>query len=323
MPILQEIISNTENSEYVITRLNKDNLKDLAILHSEVYSIPVSNDYFFKKYDTAYTGIENVGYIVYNRENRPVAYYGVIPCFVRYKNEVILAAQSADTMTHPKHRYKGMFVELSNKTFDLCRELNIRLVFGFPNQNSYHGAVNKLGWKMTEKMSCFIIPVKCLPVGSLSEKNRLLRKIYERYRQFVLRNKSLSLPGIRNSVIADNFGGVYRSGEYLSYKSYNPTSVIKVDDSKIWISYKNGLFIGDMENVNEKNFKDVMNKLKKIAKRIGVKQIQFHSSSGTSLHKLFSRDIEPTPSYPVLFQDFSSPVAPENFKFTFADIDIF
>ena len=32
------------------------------------------------------------------------------------------------------------------------------LIYGFPNQNSYHGAI-KLGWQMTEMMECFKIPV--------------------------------------------------------------------------------------------------------------------------------------------------------------------
>src|SRR4029077_2199837 len=109
MPTSQDII---ENKEYTVTRLDKNNLKDLAMLHSEVYGTPINENYFLKKYDTAYTGLENVGYIAYSSEGKPVAYYGVIPCFIEHKNEVMLAAQSADTMTHPGYRYKGMFVEL-------------------------------------------------------------------------------------------------------------------------------------------------------------------------------------------------------------------
>src|SRR5882672_9602253 len=138
-----------ENKEYVIERLNNDRLKDMESLYKAVYGIAAPENYFLKKYDTAYTGAEYLGYIAYNKENIAVAYYGVMPCFIQYNNEIILAAQSGDTMTHPGFRYKGMFVELSKITFELCREVGIRFIFGFPNQNSYHGAVNKLGWKLT------------------------------------------------------------------------------------------------------------------------------------------------------------------------------
>src|SRR5688572_16270280 len=319
----QEIISNTQSKEYSITRLSKDNLADVGKLYTEVYGSAPGIEYFPKKYDTAYTGVENVGFIAYNTENMPVAFYGVIPCFIQYGNKRILAAQSADTMTHPRHRYKGMFVELSTMTFDLCRELGIFLLFGFPNQNSYHGAVHKLGWKMTGTMTCFTIPVKTLPLESLSKKLSLFNRLYKRYSRFILNKNLLPLLGVANSGLADGFAGVYRSDEYLYYKMYNPTKVISIDDSKIWISDKHGLVIGDMENINEMNFNVVISKLKRIAKKLGKRQIQFHCSPGTSLHKFFTLNYKATPSYPILFQDFGSAIPPEKLRFTFADIDIF
>jgi len=312
-----------ESKEYSIIRLSGDNLGDVAKLHSEVYAVPVNNNYFFRKYDTAYTGVENVGFIAYNRDNQPVAYYGVIPCFIQFGNEVALAAQSADTMTHPKHRYKGMFVELSNMTFDLCRELGILLIFGFPNQNSYHGAVHKLGWKMTGIMDCFTIHVNSLPLESLSKKIRPFKKLYRQYSHFLLKKNMMPLQGVVNSVLVDGFAGVYRSDEYLYYKTYSLAKVIRVRDSKIWISNKHGLMIGDMEGIHEMNFSAVINKLKRIAKRLGVRQIQFHCSPGTSLHQLFATHYKSTTSFPMLFQDFGSAISPEKIRFTFADIDIF
>ena len=247
MPTSKDII---ESKEYTVTRLDKNNLKDLAILHSEVYGTPVNENYFLKKYDTAYTGLENVGYIAYSGDGKPVAYYGVIPCYIEHKNEVMLAAQSADTMTHPGYRYKGMFVELSNKAFDLCRQLGIRLIFGFPNQNSYHGAINKLGWKMTEVMSCFIIPVKTFPIDRLAHKLKMLG-LYRRYARFVIAKKQLSSHGTANSGIVDGFAGVNRSEEYLAYKTYNPSRVIEIAKTKIWISERPVMLIGDMENADE------------------------------------------------------------------------
>ncbi len=279
--------------------------------------------YFSGKYNTAYTGVENVGFIAYAGDKRPIAYYGVIPCFMQFENEVILAAQSADTMTDPQHRYKGMFVELSNMTFDLCRQLGIRLIFGFPNQNSYHGAVTKLGWKMTGAMACFTIPVKGLHLESIAKKIKIFKNVYEKYSRFILKKRMLSLNGVSNSVLADGFAGVYRNGEYLSYKTYSATKVISIGNSKIWINNKYGLVIGDMEGVNEINFGTVIHKLEKLAKTLGVKQIQFHCSPGTSLHGLFVKNYKAIPSYPMLFQDFGSAVSPEKVRFTFADIDIF
>ena len=163
--------------EYIIERLNRERIKDLEKLHQAVYLKSPTKEYYEKKYETAYTGIEYVGFIAYSNDE-PIAYYGVIPCFIEWKNEKYLAAQSADTMTHPDHRYKGMFSDLSNKAFELCRQLNINLVFGFPNQNSYHGAI-KLGWKMTECMEFFQINIESLPLKSISNKIKFLQIPYK------------------------------------------------------------------------------------------------------------------------------------------------
>jgi hypothetical protein len=316
-------ISNTQSGEYTVRRLSKDNLSDVAKLHAEVYGKPAPPGYFPQKYDTAYTGVEHVGFIAYNTDKIPMAYYGVIPCFIEYESKLVLAAQSADTMTHPQHRYKGMFVDLSNKTFELCRELGILLIFGFPNQNSYHGAIHKLGWKMTGTMSCFTIPVKSLPLESFAKRSGIFKKLYQRYIHFILHKKISPGLGVANSVITDRFAGINRSEAYLKYKMYSPSKVIIIDDSKIWISNKYGLMIGDIEGLNRLNFKTVINKLKKIARRSGVRQVQFHCSPDTGLHDLFAENYKASPSYPILFQDFGSSIPPEMIRFTFADIDIF
>ena len=306
--------------EYSIIRLSRSSLEDLAKLHSFVYA-PVAADHYVKKYDTAYTGVEYVGFMAYNNEI-PIAYYGVIPCFVQSSTEIILAAQSADTMTHPEFRFKGMFMELSNKTFELCRQLGIRLVFGFPNQNSYHGAI-KLGWKQTETMECFMIPVQTFPLKSFFKKNIFFKKLYAGYCDFILREKRIDLDGVSNSVQKDDFAGVYRTKEYLRHKKYSNSIVIAIGNAKLWISYKNDFVIGDMEGITEESFAAVMKEVRNLTRKLGIRQIQFHTSGGTQLHKLFSTSYKSTPSFPVLFQDFGSPVALETIKFTFADVDIF
>src|SRR4030095_13673010 len=118
----------TGNMEYSIVRLGENKLKDLEILYREVYGHKPVKNYLFKKYNTAYTGTQYVGHIAYNSENIPIAYFGVIPCFIQYNDQIILTAQAVDAMTLSQYRYKGLFVELAKQTFDLCRTLGIQLV---------------------------------------------------------------------------------------------------------------------------------------------------------------------------------------------------
>jgi Acetyltransferase (GNAT) domain len=246
----------------------------------------------------------------------------VIPCFIEWNNDKYLAAQSADTMTHPGHRYKGMFMELSNKTFDLCRQLKILLVFGFPNENSYHGAI-KLGWKMTEKMEFFQIKIESLPLKSISNKIKFLQIPYGLWRKHVLSKYQKEVNGVENSVIREGYAGVMRNKEYKNYKKYNQTFVIEIESVMIWLKDDDVLKIGDIQGITEDNFNKVVEVLRSLTIKLGLKQIHFHCSPGTSLYRFFTGICEPLPSFPVLFQDFGSPVPLEKIKFTFADIDIF
>lgn len=308
--------------QYRIERLSQDLIKDLENLHEAVYSKKPVKAYYQKKYDTAYTCIEYVGFIAYDTSGTPIAYYGVIPCFIGWKNEKILAAQSADTMTHPLYRNKGLFKDLSIKTLDLCRELKIELVFGFPNENSYPGFM-KFGWQTIHTMEFYAIRVQTFPLYKLSKKIGFLQIPYERWRKQVLEKYYTETSVVENSVIKDGFAGILRDEAYKKYKSYNKTRVIQSANATVWVKPGEALLIGDMEYVTKENFNHVIDNLKSVAKKLGLTQIQFHCSKGTTLNKLFSAIINPAPSFHVIIKDLGSDIPLDQLKFTLADIDIF
>jgi len=308
--------------EYTIVRLSNDNLADLEQLYKAVYGSAIRTGFYREKYATAYTGVTLVGYIAYSPQHEPVAYYGVIPCFIEHAGARILAAQSADTMTHPGYRYKGMFAELSRLTFALCREEGIRLVFGFPNQNSYPGAI-RMGWKETAAMERFDVRIPALPLALFAARSPFMKRWYRRYQHMVTAGYASSLAGVCSTVITGDSAGVQRSGPYLEYRKYNDTQVLQIGPAKIWVKITPVLFIGDMEGVDENNFDRVMRTLTKLCRRLGIRRLSFHISPHTALHRLWSARYAAVPSFPVLFQDFGVAVPLEKIKFTFADTDIF
>src|SRR6266496_1337813 len=311
-----------EHNEYNLVRLDENKLKDLETLYKAVYGHKPAKNYLLKKYNTAYTGAQYIGHIAVDSKNIPVAYFGVIPCFIQYNEKIILAAQAADAMTLSQYRYKGFFVELARKTFDLGKEAGIQLVFGFPNQNSYHGLVHKLGWKMTEYMERFSIPVNSFSLESFSQHFGLTRGLYKKYIQWILNKYFLPEQGLSNSVIAEGFGGVYRDDRYLKYKTYSETKVIKIGNAKVWIKIQNGFVIGDIEMTGN-DFEALISGIKKIAKRVGTANIFFQVSPGTRLHTLFTEKYKPAPSFPIIFLDLGADIPLNKLKFSFADIDIF
>jgi GNAT superfamily N-acetyltransferase len=316
-------MSNTnQKGIYSICRLNAGNLNDLAILHTAVYGKVPLPGYFERKYNTAYTNVEYIGFIAYNTLMLPIAFYGVIPCFMLCKGKPVLSAQSADTMTHPDHRNKGLFVELANRTFELCIQVGIKLLFGFPNQNSLPGFINKLGWQTVGWMDCFVIPVKTLPAAKLAAKFPWLKKLYSYYTHWMLKKYTIPPLGIFSSALTSGYDGVLRNDGYLQNKTYSTTQVISINGANIWIKINSGLLIGDL-SVNTQNFTSVIDKLINIARNLGLNQVQFHTSRDTPLHQLFARQYKAIDSFPVIFKDLGSGVSTDKIKFTFADIDIF
>ncbi|MFA6085042.1 GNAT family N-acetyltransferase [Mucilaginibacter sp.] len=307
---------------YRIKRLNYDRLKDMAQLYEAVYGKPLAADYYARKYDTAYTKVMYTGFLAYNANDLPVAYYGVIPCFIRYDYEPVLAAQSADTMTHPGHRNKGLFVLLANLTYDLCRNKGIKLLFGFPNQNSLPGLANKLGWQVVGHLDRFTIPVTTVPLERMAANSSVLKGLYKAYIKQVLKKLVLPQQGIPNSVFNEEYNGVYRADDYLQYKTYNTTCTIKIGEATVWFKIQNGFIVGDI-NGFDNDFDKVIKTLTQLAKKLGLQKLQFQASPYTKLYALLKKRSEPIPAFPVLIKDLGLGTDLTNIEFTFADIDIF
>lgn len=311
---------NNTNDNYTIQRLTADRLNDLASLYKAVYGHQQAPGYFAKKYDTAYTGAAYIGFIAYC-DDLPVAYYGVIPCFIEYDNMVVLAAQSGDTMTHPEHQKKGLFVQLAQRTYELCKSSGIQLVYGFPNQNSHRGLI-KLGWTFTENLDRFPIPMKTSAVERIAFKIIRKSRTYKDHIQRVLHDCILPQPGLPNTLTVEGFGGVHRSEAYLEYKQYTGSMVIQAGSAKAWIKIKQGLIIGDL-HVQPNDFDNTMDTLVQIARQLAVPSVTFQVSPGTQLHSLFAAKYKPVPSFPAGVLNISNNIPVDRLKFTYADIDIF
>ncbi len=312
-----------ENSnDLIIERLNTLNIKDIGQLYHSVYGRSVTDNFFQKKYDTSYIGQTNIGFLAYTSERVLIGFFGAIPCYVNCDGNKILAVQSVDAMIHSDYRFKGLFVKLGELTYDLCKRSGIQFVFGFPNQNSQPGLVNKLGWKMIGSMDRFTIPVRTVPLYKIAQRMPFLNKPYQFYQNRVLRKYTRDSRKQKEALFAEKNYAICRSNDYILYKSYNNNFFINIRDTVLWIRIQNALVIGDMI-VPENDFWKIINKLKRIAFWMGVDTINFQTSPDTLLHKRLSEKYKASPSFHIGVKDFGSNVFFEKFSFSYADIDIF
>jgi len=309
--------------DYSIVQLARENAKDLIPLFDIVFHKRVTEEYIVKKYNTSIFGPSFLGFIAYDGLKHAVGFYGAVPCNVIYRDETTLAAQTTDLMIYPLYRKTKLFYELAMRLHELAKNRSSGFLFAFPNEISLHIHNDKLQWNYMERLNVYTIPVNTLPLHTIFRRFSSTKKLYDKFASSFLQKRTSTRGSIHNSVIDEYTGGILRDADYYDYKKYNGATILDVNGYRVWVNVKNGLWIGDMEVMPEREFRETIRALQKIAFFMGLQKIEFQTSPGSRLDRLFSRFFNSTPGFPVMCLDFNSVIPPGRIKFTLGDIDIF
>jgi len=276
-----------------------------------------------KKYDTTYLGKSYFGHIAYDNK-KPIAFHGAIPVEMKYANKYEIAAQYGDAMTLPEYAGNGLFTKLGKLTDEQLKKFDIKFVWGFPNQNSEYGYLNKLDWKYEERMEGFKIKTSVLPFEKIMKKTNFTTSLYENHITQILEKYKID-EQIKGSVYnSDTVVSTARNKAYYDYKSFNNNFTIKIKDVLFWIKIKNGLLVGDIETPSKESFYIALKELKKIASKNGIGEIIFQSSPGTLISRYIKDNSdEQFESWCVGYKNFNSEFPLEKLQFTFGDLDTF
>lgn len=143
-------------SDYEIKKLTVHEFHLLLPLMQDCFGMNVNIAYFEWKFKDNPAGFVE-GYMAIHSSGEVAAYYGVIPewYFLEGKKQVIY--QSCDTMTHSKHRRKGLFQLLAQHCYDQLQKQEKLFVIGFGGGQSTPGFL-KFGWQEAFKMRYFFYP---------------------------------------------------------------------------------------------------------------------------------------------------------------------
>jgi len=307
-------------SEFRIERLSEQNLSDLILLYKQAFGQDVEIDFLRKKFNTSVFGTKYLGFIAYSNTNTAAAYYGVFPVKVKYKGEDFLAAQSGDTMTHPNYRGKGLFIELAKTTYALAKEEGLCFVFGFPNNNSFPGFVNKLNWKHYANVNNYLIKTKTLPFDKLAKKWDPFSSVYNRYVNGILKSY-LCAESFENSLFQQNheLGGVVHDHDFKAYKSYSSASIITLRGKKCWIKVDGRLWVGDIEYCEEQEFDQIIASLTILAKKLFCSGIQFSVFENSAYDGFLKKYTTPFYKNPVGFLQLNQ--GPDGGVFAYQGLD--
>jgi len=255
-------------------RLSKELLNDLHLLF-QLSGKKTTYKQIVKKYATQSFGVEYLGYLAYDSFKKiPIGFYGVLPVIAIYQGKEIVIAQSADTITHPDYRKRGLFKILAEKTYELCSRSSIELLFGVPNYNSFSGFVNHLGWHETGRFVIFYKKIWTIPLNFVVNKFAVLHPIYMLYVRLILLLFAKPFNHMKGSELPSEKFFIPWNRKYQEYKLNTHQIQVSIANVNLVISFKGSLKIGFYDPTCM-DLSNVLKKLHLIALLTGCHKIVF------------------------------------------------
>ena len=320
--------------DYEVKRVDASQIPALKELTRQVWgTVAPTSATLEAKFQTKSFGAEYIGYVAYpvGAEPKvggyavPAAYYGVFPVVANFGGSKVLCAQSGDTMTHPEHRGKGLFIDLARKTYATACDEGIQFVFGFPSESSYPGFSRKLDWTFPYKMVRFNCLVPTLPVGLLRRKMMRPSLRFGTFGRLVVRRlfDVVRPEGDLWTTFRDATPGILRDSRYFTYKATD-TFFVQSGKTGLVLKYDGDICIGDIfGSPSAEDMTRIMRRLKLLAAVTGAMRIKSYFSPNSKLERLLEAHGSCSASLPYGFVNFSSKQDPSLLELAFLDYDTF
>jgi len=146
-------MSTTEPRPVSIRRYQEaDNASLLKLLH-DVFGVERTAEQWRWRFEQNPVQIETGHKQVYgtlgideSRDIPVIAQYAVTPTFVNFAGERLLGSQSGDTAVDAEYRGHGLFLKTARANYEMLEANEFKLVYGFPNLNSFPGFIRRLNW---------------------------------------------------------------------------------------------------------------------------------------------------------------------------------
>jgi GNAT superfamily N-acetyltransferase len=310
--------------EYV--KLEHDRLKDLSKLFLDCGKGGNIED-LNRKYATSNFENEFVGYLAYDPlANKAVAFYGVLPVIAVIHGERVHVAQSADTVTHPDYRKRGLFIKLALLTFELCERLEIKVLFGIPNENSLHGFIKHLNWEIKDYYQVYEKKVLTLPMNFVLHKFGVFLKLYYRYTNFLQKIFFEKGEFFTKSDLKSEGFYILNNEFYQKYKMGSGIYDVSLSENNLLLSVHKYIKLGEVYG-SCNNLVSLKRRLVLFAILSGSHKIVFQQLSSSAVHpaiEYLMLDIAPRKGLPLIQRNLNgNAIYNEKLIVKFLDFDTF
>ena len=308
---------------YSFSPLNHDIYPDLVPLYKNSFKVNRDLNFIAKKFDNPYSAKNNFGYLSYDQEGNPSAFYGAFPYLLNINGNLVISSQSGDTMTHPSHSGKGLFLKTASLTYNLLKDNSIFSVYGFPSQSSFKGFI-KLGWKFEYRIQRIRLFTPTLPLFILSTRYDIFEKFHKALFVCLMRflKKGKTFPG---QLALTGYDHVVHDDQFWRYKlANNDIIIVNIDDIDCVLKISSGkIIIGDFDC----NKKKLPLKFQIILRMISFLSfspvIDYYASPKNPNLKKFMTISSPVDALPYGWLSFNNSIDLSQLQFTALDFDTF
>ena len=308
---------------YQFRPITEENLNDIVFLFRTVVRKTVSARYLQRKYSSPWSEGRFWGFMAFDEATgKPVAMAMALPCCMVSEGRRVPAAQTIDTFTAPSHTGRGLMTSLLRLTIEDLEAHGIRLFFGFCNQNSLFVCLQKLGWTQLLRMEYYLLPGAAVPLEAILRRCGLFF-LWRFFVEKILDKYTLTSEFLPNALLDEGYSGMLHDAAYFQYKRFTFNRLVNISGTRVWIKAEGGLLVGDVQFGPETDFDALLNGLRKLARRLGLRRVVFQASPQTRLQAELSRRLAPHTSWIVVGKTSDPALDLTTLRFSYADIDTF
>jgi ribosomal protein S18 acetylase RimI-like enzyme len=320
----QEVIAG--GARYWLESVRGADLAPLVPLFRTTYHRrDFTREWLEKKYRGSFGGVEGFSCIAFTEDGKAVAACGMLPWPIRFGDRTEIAAQVVDAATHPAHRRRRLFSRLVEMAHARCEAAGVSFFFAFPHRSgdSYPGFVGALGYTHVDDLVEYRLPARTFWAQRAARRMGPLGGLYRRWVERALTRYRPADPLLPNSLLTEGSAGTDRDHAFYAYKGFAGSRVLDVDGGRVWLKFRHGIQIGDLEAQSETDMERSARALERLAVRLGVHQLVFQSSKGTRFSRFFAARWRTVPCVSFVYRNIRSGIPPDQLRFTLGDLDNF
>lgn len=280
------VVFNVDNEEYHSVRIGKELIDSLTELFNKSRNRNISKHYFRNKYETAWTGKENIGILICNSQNEVLGHLGILPMEFQYNDRNYQVGQISDAVLDPRLRGKNVFEILINETEKLAAVENLDFLFVIPSPQAVNGFVLN-EWKDTGQLLSFSKDIKALPLNKASNKFHL-EGLYHFYIKCMLSFCSKKKNELKNPCFQNGKGGNIIGESYVKHKNYSKNYLIYYKGFTFWFKIEDGMEIGGVEFFEKEKLESFIRSITRLSKLLGSNKVKITTFKGTFLDDYFT-----------------------------------